>query len=88
MSKHSIHGIEVTVEVFQGNLTDVSRGRCVGKVVNMLREMDAEDFRAAMENVYSKAHAAMLSAVDSALESGYTKRGADDFAPIASISLA
>jgi len=88
MGKHNIHGIEVTVEVFQGNLTDVSRGRCVGKVVNLLREMDAEEFRAAMENVYSKANAAMLSGVDAALESGYTKRGADDFAPIASINVA
>lgn len=88
MSKHIIHGIEVVVEVFQGGLTDMARGRCVGKVVNLCREMSAEEFQAAMADCYSPAHAAMLEKIDSALAAGYTKRFADDFAPIASINLA
>lgn len=88
MSKHNIHGLTVNVEVLQGNLTNVARGRCVGKVVNLCREMGAEDFKAAMADTGSAAHAAMLETIDSELEAGYTKRFADEFAPIARLDLA
>lgn len=88
MSKHNIHDITVNVEVVQGNLTDVARGRCVGKIVNLCREMSAEEFRAAMADRYSAAHAAMLEVIDAELAAGYTKRFTDDFAPIASLNLA
>lgn len=88
MSIHNIHGLNVRAEVFQGNLTESARGRCIGKVVNLCREMPAEEFRAAMADCYSPAHAAMLEKLDAALAEGYTKRVADEFAPIASLSLA
>jgi len=88
MSKHNIHGTEVSVDVFQGNLSEVSRGRCIGKVVNLCREMSAEAFNAAMADCYGAAHTAMLEMIDAELATGYTKRFADEFAPIARIDLA
>lgn len=93
MSKHNIHGINVNITVSQGNMTDVARGRCVGKVVNLLRSWDADKFQQFMadsaESLQGTAFsAACLSEIDSALAENYTPRTTDDFAPIANINAA
>ncbi|WP_045762241.1 hypothetical protein [Xanthomonas albilineans] len=95
MSKHNIHGIVCNVTVHQGaNLSEIARGRCIGKVVNMVRAMPAEDFLAVIQEARAaraRGHfggplgAAMLAKLDDALAANYTKRYCDDFPPIAGV---
>lgn len=47
MSTHEIHGITVTVTVSQ--VSAEAKGRCIGKVVNICREMPAPQFLRAVE---------------------------------------
>lgn len=92
MSKHNIHGLIVDVRVYQGNLTETARGRCIGKIVNLCRDMRQEDFVQCMGDITnslqgSAKSAAMLATLDNALAANYTKRYKDEFAPIASLKL-
>lgn len=92
-STHEIHGIKVVITCSQGQISDVTRGRCIGKVVNACRNMDRSDFLAAMADSKTNGwggplYAALLKQMDALLESGYTKRSLDDFAPIATITIA
>ena len=90
MSKHTIHGMTLEVDVLQGtNLSDLGRARCVEKVVNMLRDMDSDFVRVAMANAWpvgnSKQYAEMVDQIDKALGENYTPRYSDDAYPICSI---
>ena len=92
MSKHTIHGLIVNVNVVQGNLTDSARGHCIGKVVNLCRDMPAADFAQSMADMSaslqgSAKSSAMLAMIDDALAANYTKRYDDEFAPIANIKM-
>jgi len=93
MSIHNIHGISVNVEVKQGYLSEISRGRCIGKIVNLCREMPADEFIGAMNDLDNGQFgtvrsAAMLAMLDNALAANYTKRFDDEFTPIASLNKA
>lgn len=46
MSIHEIHGVKVSVTVSQ--VAEANKGRCIGKVVNICREMPAEKFLSAL----------------------------------------
>lgn len=92
-STHEIHGIKIVITCSQGQISDVTRGRCIGKVVNACREMDRATFLAAMADSKTNdwggpIYTALLQQMDALLESGYTKRSLDDFAPVATIAIA
>jgi len=92
MSTHTIHGVTVEIRIHQGSsMTDVSRGRCIGKVVNLCRDLPADEFLAAIEDWRAATFggprsAALLAKLDNALETGYHKRYTDDFPPIVALN--
>lgn len=93
MSKHNIHGVTLSIGVRAYHLTDIAKGRCVGKVVNTLRAMPACDFEAALSEKRAARFggakwAAMLIMLDNSLAAGYTKRTVDDDGPTVELELA
>lgn len=91
-STHLIHGHLVEVSVSQGDMSDLSRGRCIGKVVNLLRATSKAEFERGMSDAWpvisdTAHHAAMLEKLDAALAENYTRKTVDDYAPVCSIKV-
>ena len=86
MSKHTIHGVTLSIAVRAFHLTEIAKGHCIGKVVNILRDMPKADFDAAIaklrdDSIPTFALANLLNGLDDALAANYTKRTVDDFGP-------
>lgn len=86
MSNHTIHGHTVSIDVYQGNLSPEAKGKVIGKIVNMCREMSAERFSllndyAPNTLVLSPEGAKVLEEIDRAIGEYHTK----GYPPIASI---
>lgn len=92
MITHNIHGATVGVRIYQGaNLSELERGHCVGRVVNLLRDTPAADMFAVRDEVVERKAigqfggpltATFLKRLDAALEANYCARYADDYPPI------
>lgn len=89
-SRHTIHGVTCDVSVVGGYMSDISRGRCIGKVVNLCRQMPAADFMAVMEEARCNRargwfggplQAAMLERLDTALGDYPNPKGFSDYPP-------
>lgn len=90
MIEATIHGRAMKIAVYQGVLSSDARHQLVRQVVRMCEAYPEDEFLAATEDDLRSlqggpALTKLLNHLDSALASGYIKRYADDFAPIASI---
>lgn len=89
MGQYTIHGHTVNIDVYQGNLSPDAKGKVIGKIVNMCRELSAERFcllndYAPNTLVLSPEGAKVLEEIDRAICEYHTKC----YPPIVSIRFA
>lgn len=92
MSNHTIHGHTLSIDVLGFAPGSVSRQRCIGKVVNLMREMDKSVIDLAVAGLRADRFgnadsAALLSRLDDALAEGHHKPYATWPDPLAVINL-
>lgn len=91
-STHTIHGRSVRINVV-GNIGEDGRGKCIGKVVNVCREMDRDTFDVAIRDLTDnprhpgQAGYGLLAYLDSKLAENFSPRYVDDCQPTAELKL-
>lgn len=98
-SIHTIHGDRYTLHLTGAqHLSEVTQGRVIGRAVNLLREMTAEDVKLAANQAINitgdtdgELHhhrAKLIKQIDEAIRANYTPRYSDDCGPMIDLSAA